>query len=55
MILLGPFGVGIAVGASLQALVLGLLVGPRDAPSSPLPQWQVDRGTGGGEIWKLHD
>jgi hypothetical protein len=55
MTLLVAFGLGIAVGASLQALVLALLAGHRDAPPSPQRPWHFERRMGGGEIWKLDD
>ena len=53
MSLLGAFALGIAVGVSLEALVVSILAGWRDTPAKPLAG-RIDKGTRGGERWNLH-
>jgi hypothetical protein len=48
MSLIGAFALGIAVGISLEALVVSILAGWRDTPPNPLAR-RIDRGTRGGE------
>jgi hypothetical protein len=53
MSLLGAFALGIAVGVSLEALVLSLLAGWRDTPANPRLGPPPHEGQRGGERWKL--
>jgi hypothetical protein len=53
MSLLGAFALGIAVGVSLEALVLSLLAGWRDTPANPRLGHRPHEGQRGGERWKL--
>ena len=53
MNLLGAFALGIAVGASLEALVVSLLSGWWDTPARPRRASRTDEEARGGERWKL--
>ena len=53
MSLLGAFALGIAVGVSLEALVLSLFAGWGDTPANPRIGHRPDEGQEGGERWKL--
>jgi hypothetical protein len=54
MSLIGAFALGIAVGVSLEALVVSILAGWRETPANPRLARRIDKGTRGGERWNLH-